>query len=137
LITESIKPPELEYRFGAIAAGGRGKGLRSRLIAAGLKDWRFDICFPDIKLAVECEGGTWIQGRHVRGIGFENDSIKYNAAAELGFILLRYTTTMIKRDPTGVVGQIKRIYDQIHQTRVIHNEYSADTDCSVPSRGKG
>lgn len=53
--------------------------------------WRFDYCWPLHKVALEVEGGVWTQGRHTRGQGFVDDMAKYNAAALLGFIVLRYT----------------------------------------------
>ena len=33
--------------------------------------WRFDYAWPDRRLALEVEGGTWTGGRHVRGRGYE------------------------------------------------------------------
>jgi hypothetical protein len=50
---------------------------------------------PARLLAVECEGGTWSEGRHVRGGGFEGDCEKYSEAALDGWRVLRVTTTMI------------------------------------------
>ena len=58
--------------------------------------WRFDFAFPDQKIAIECEGGTWANGRHVRGAGFEKDAEKYNTAAIEGWMVLRFTSGMIK-----------------------------------------
>ena len=58
--------------------------------------WRFDFAWPDLKLAAEVEGGTWSGGRHTTGKGFEQDCQKYNAACELGWTVLRGTTTMVK-----------------------------------------
>lgn len=52
--------------------------------------WRFDFAIPDIKLAIEHEGGIWIYGRHVRGKGYIGDLEKYNAATLLGWSILRY-----------------------------------------------
>ena len=57
--------------------------------------WRFDFAFLDKKVAIECEGGTWTNGRHVRGSGFEKDVEKYNQAAIDGWIVLRFTGRMI------------------------------------------
>jgi len=53
--------------------------------------WRFDLCWPDQMLAVECEGGVWSGGRHTRGAGFEADMEKYNTAAMDGWTVLRYS----------------------------------------------
>jgi very-short-patch-repair endonuclease len=61
-----------------------------------LRKWRFDFFFPADSLAVEIEGGTWSNGRHSRGKGFEEDIRKYNAAAKMGIIVLRFTTAMVK-----------------------------------------
>lgn len=57
--------------------------------------WRFDYAFPLHMVAVEIEGGAWTNGRHTRGKGFVADLEKYNAAALLGWQLLRYTPDQI------------------------------------------
>ena len=54
------------------------------------RKWRFDFAFPAAKVAVECEGGVFVQGRHNRGASMLADMEKYNAAAELGWAVLRY-----------------------------------------------
>lgn len=60
-----------------------------------VRRWRFDFAWPAHKVAVEIEGGTWSNGRHSRGEGFEADCEKYNAAALLGWIVLRVTPRMV------------------------------------------
>ena len=90
-----LPEPKCEYRFAA-ALVGDGKGLRSRLDAAGLQDWRFDIAYPDQQIAVECEGGTWSGGRHTRGKGYESDCRKYNRATALGWRVYRFTSGMVE-----------------------------------------
>ena len=57
--------------------------------------WRFDVAFPDRKLAVEIEGGVWTKGRHTRPGGFLADCEKYNRAAVLGWRLLRFTPAQV------------------------------------------
>jgi very-short-patch-repair endonuclease len=57
--------------------------------------WRFDVAFPDRKLAVEIEGGVWTGGRHTRPGGFLKDAEKYNRAAILGWRLLRFTPQQV------------------------------------------
>lgn len=55
------------------------------------RKWRFDFAIPEQKIAIEIEGGIWIQGRHNRASGFVKDMEKYNTAASLGWILIRST----------------------------------------------
>ena len=57
------------------------------------RKWRFDFAWPHFLLAVEVEG----RGRHQSFGGFEKDAEKYNAAAKLGWRVLRYTPAMIMR----------------------------------------
>lgn len=65
------------------------------------RKWRFDFAFLDtdkgIKLAVEIEGGIWTNGAHTRGKHFESDAEKYNSAALMGWVVLRYSTEMVYR----------------------------------------
>ena len=58
------------------------------------RKWRFDFYFPAKKLAVEVEGGYG--GRHQR-TGFATDMQKYNAAASMGIMVLRFTTRDVLR----------------------------------------
>ena len=53
--------------------------------------WRFDWACPVLKIAIECEGGVWVRGRHSRGAGMIADMDKYNWAALNGWMVLRYT----------------------------------------------
>ena len=64
--------PEAEYRFCE-------------------RKWWFDFAWPEKKVAVECEGGLYSGGRHVRGTGFLADMEKYNKAVLLGWKVLRYS----------------------------------------------
>lgn len=60
------------------------------------RKWRFDFAWPDQKIAVEIDGGTWVgMSRHSRGHGYINDCRKFNAAAIGGWRVLRFTTEMV------------------------------------------
>lgn len=74
-----LQTPEREYRFNPD------------------RRYRADFAWPEHKLLVEVEGGTWIRGRHSRGRGFENDCEKYNLATLDGWRVLRFTTGQIER----------------------------------------
>lgn len=74
----NLPEPEREYRFHPV------------------RRWRFDLAYPEKKIAFEIEGGTWTGGRHVRGAGFEKDIEKYNEATRLGWKVYRFTSGMIQ-----------------------------------------
>lgn len=61
----------------------------------GERKWRFDFAWPDMKLAIEVEGGTTQNGRHNRADGYEKDCEKYNTATAMGWTLFRFTAKMI------------------------------------------
>lgn len=71
------------------------------------RKWQIDFAIPSLKIAVEIEGGEWSRGRHTRGQGFIDDCEKYNAAALLGWEVLRFPGTVIKRDCAGAVEDVK------------------------------
>lgn len=83
ITASGLSPPVREYPF------------------ASPRRWRADFAWPDCRLLVEIEGGTWSGGRHTRGAGYAKDAEKYNAAALLGWRVLRFTGEMV-RDGTAL-----------------------------------
>lgn len=76
------------------------------------RKWKFDFAFPERKIAVEVEGSAFGGGRHQRFTGYEQDMLKYNAAGKLGWIVLRYTTQLVKN---GVaVADIEEILGRVN-----------------------
>lgn len=53
--------------------------------------WRFDLAWPDTQLAIEIQGGLFIQGRHTRGAALLHEMEKLNAAAVAGWRVLLVT----------------------------------------------
>ena len=53
--------------------------------------WRFDFAWPNLKLAVEIDGGAFIPGgsRHTRGAGYRADCEKLAEAAIAGWRVIR------------------------------------------------
>lgn len=78
----SLPEPVAEYRF--------AQALKRK--------FRFDFAYPEQKIGIEVEGGTWIQGRHNRGEGMAEDMRKYNLAAMLGWLILRFDNHMIENN---------------------------------------
>ena len=58
--------------------------------------WRFDFAWPSQRVALEVDGGGWINGRHSRGSGIEKDAEKQNAAVAMGYRVLRASPAMVK-----------------------------------------
>ncbi len=73
------------------------------------RKWAFDWAYVEAKIAVEYEGGTFSGGGHVRGRGYSGNCEKYNSAACQGWVILRYTADMIKRDKMGVVHDLHKL----------------------------
>ena len=70
-----LKPPVAEYQF-----------YSERL-------WRMDYAWPQVKVAIEIEGGIYQGGDHTTSMqGVLGDVEKYNTAASLGWLVLRATT---------------------------------------------
>ena len=84
-----------EYRFAAEHVG-MGAGIRERLLRAGLQDWRFDLAWPDVKLACEVDGGAFTAGRHSRGAGMRSDCEKQSTAVSMGWRVLRVLPEHVK-----------------------------------------
>jgi very-short-patch-repair endonuclease len=61
-----------------------------------IRRWRFDFAWVERKIALEVEGGIWVNGAHNRGAHFESDAEKYNAATMRGWRVFRYTGGMIE-----------------------------------------
>lgn len=74
-----LPKPDAEYRFHPI------------------RKWRFDWAWVDRKIAVEQEGGIWVQGAHVRGKHFLSDCEKYNTAQKMGWQVYRFTPQQINK----------------------------------------
>ena len=53
--------------------------------------WRFDYAIPSHRIAIEIDGGVWIEGRHNRPKGYIADLEKFNNAAALGWRVLKFT----------------------------------------------
>lgn len=64
------------------------------------RKWRADFCIPRAlgmqSILIEIDGGVFNRGRHVTGAGFTADVEKLNAAALMGFLILRGTAHHVR-----------------------------------------
>lgn len=60
--------------------------------------WRFDVALPDVKLAIEINGGAFLKdgGRHTRGPGYRADCEKLAHAAILGWRVIPCLPEQVK-----------------------------------------
>lgn len=92
-----LPPYVREYKF-----------MKSRKFAS-------DFAWPELRILVEVEGGTFMGGRHTRPIGYAKDCEKYNYAAMMGWKVLRFTAPMLRdgradvqlRMAFGIIGMSK------------------------------
>jgi very-short-patch-repair endonuclease len=73
LKSQRVPPPVKEYKFHPV------------------RKWRIDFAWPRAKVGLEVDGAVFTQGRHTRGTGWLKDTEKLNAAAMLGWRMLRCT----------------------------------------------
>ena len=123
-IAKAKTEPKAKAKAKAKPAGDKAAGSKGEIALAGQLDargisyerelmlipkrrFRFDFLLAQFALVIEVEGGTWSGGRHTTGAGFRSDCFKYNAALELGYRVLRYTTDMVTRGEA--IAQVERI----------------------------
>ncbi len=86
--------------------------------------WKFDIAWPDLKIALEIEGGVYQKNHHHVSVdGYESDCEKYTTAQiTYGYRIIRVTYAMHKRGVTlrwldsalPMIGQDDPMY-QVHE----------------------
>lgn len=109
----------------------------------GKRMWRFDYSWEGHRVAVELEGGVIsvpvtcnhcrrpvirfdkrtktkrrvyaVMGGHTTTEGYRRDCVKYNAAAGLGWRVLRYTAIDIEHSPILTIQEVCRL---LHQGKV-------------------
>lgn len=79
--------------------------------------WKFDRSLPEHKIAIELEGGVFVGGRHINPMGFIGDCDKYNAAAILGWKILRYTTFHIPNPKKPTEKSVLRVEQTFNEIR--------------------
>ena len=66
--------------------------------------WRFDFAWPELRIAVEVDGGQWKPGggKH----GSDADREKLNHAAALGWAVFRVSPGQLKREAPAFVAMV-------------------------------
>ena len=90
-------------------------GMEREYLFDSERDWRFDLAWPSLHIAVEVDGATHWRGRK-RGVGRHSspegiaaDNEKLNAALIAGWRVYRVTTERLARDPLGVIEDLNAL----------------------------
>lgn len=78
----------LEYMFDLMLQDAGIEGYKREFRFHPIRRWRFDFAWVDAMVAVEIQGGTYMNGRHNRGAAMEKEYEKLNEAAVLGWRVL-------------------------------------------------
>jgi hypothetical protein len=82
--------------------------------------WRFDVAWPPVRVALECEGGVFARkgsrrcpicgqvpsGGHTTGVGYTDDVEKYNAARERSWVVMQCTVPLYRKLPLVVLERM-------------------------------
>ena len=82
---------ERQYRIAREIVGDEA-GVRQGLKETGLNDWAIDFAWPQARLGIEVQGGTWKQNTgHNSGKGIQNDCNKSQQCALMGWQIIPVT----------------------------------------------
>lgn len=92
-LTETVKHDKDVYHVVTMCRAGGLPAPIPEFEFHPTRKWRFDYAFPLAKIAVEIDGGLFsrVPGGHNRGAYIRDTMEKTNAAAKLGWRILRYT----------------------------------------------
>lgn len=116
LASKSASSPPHEILWTQAAKLWGGKAVHEYRNAIPSRDFRLDIAFPDVKLAVEVDGWQF-HGKFKSG--FHKDREKQNLLTENGWRILRFSAKAIFNDVDACITSIQKTLSII------------DADCSV------
>jgi len=113
--------------------GNNMKGMNERLLYEILNDaypgqwisehkgiegrkFRFDCANPSLKIAIEIEGGLWMNGKHNRPLGYIQNMEKYNLAVLEGWKILRYASETLNKTPYKIIRDIRTLCGASNET---------------------
>lgn len=87
---------------------------RCELLFDPVRKWRLDFAWPHFWLAIEIDGGLFVESAHTRGLALINQMAKQNAAVLAGWRVLRYTPQQLTKAADDVVRIMRgaRIVDR-------------------------
>lgn len=110
---------QLEDDLNALLKIHNIKGFDREVTFHPKRKWRFDFANGFLLIAIECEGIVGDgKGRHQTAKGFSEDCQKYNEAAVLGWLVLRFTKSQIA---SGEAVRLTKEACSLRQAQVFKN----------------
>lgn len=109
------RPPATSYSPGYVTKLFRSQGIPKPVYEyrfAPPRRSRFDLAWPDHRVAVEVQGGIWTQGRHSRGKGMLADMEKFNNATLTGWRVLLVTPDQLCT--TATMDMLRQLLEDTH-----------------------
>lgn len=95
-IKQKTKKTPLEDKFAEQLEERGITGYERNVRFIPKRKFEADFYWPDLKLVVECDGGTWLpKGGHTSGAGYQSDRERDLEALLIGIITVRVTSTQI------------------------------------------
>jgi very-short-patch-repair endonuclease len=91
-----------------------------------IRKWRFDFAMVPVKLAIEIEGGIWINGKYNHGSGIMRMVEKMNAAQLQGWRVLQFTTNDIQNG-TAIKMTLKAL-NMVHDGTALETRIKAASE---------
>lgn len=75
-------------------------------------------------LILEVEGGNFTGGRHTNGVGYWNDTIKYNALTLSGYVLVRFTAILVNQNPVQCADLLNAYFNDDINFYIMLNSFT-------------
>jgi len=100
---------------GQVRMTGLPDPVREFTKAIPKRRFRFDFAWPEHRLLLEVQGGSWIGGGHSTGKGMSRDAEKNNLAALEGWTVLYATTDQIRSHETVLF--LRRFFTRLTEAK--------------------
>lgn len=146
-VTGAHLPPPWDYLYTAatsrlvrkflehLAFAGVPAPVLEHVLIPGRK-FRADLAWPEQRVFVECDGATFVAGRHGSGSGIKSDCEKFSLAAGLGWRLVRVEEMWLRTSKPvewikAALAYAPRINLRAVATSALHAEEKARRSCAA------
>jgi len=113
---EQVNQSALEAQF-SFALEHVGCSMEHQFRFDPTRRWKLDFSHPSTKVAVEIDGGEFVQGAHTRGARMAADYEKRNEARLQGWTVFTLTGKQVRTDPLNWARKIAQFIEQRMEER--------------------